>query len=69
VDKWQVRSLLRRDLRDLTLFLGGLTGVAHETFFVGEPREVLLLLFAAMMGLPAFLRFDEQQARKEDEGP
>lgn len=43
-------------LRDVVLFLGGLTGVLHETIFTQAERPTLLILFAAMMGLPAFLR-------------
>jgi hypothetical protein len=38
------------------LFLGGLAGVLHETAFTQSERPTLLILFAAMMGLPAFLR-------------
>lgn len=43
-------------LRDVVLFLGGLAGVLHETVFTASERPTLLILFAAMMGLPAFLR-------------
>lgn len=41
--------------RDTVLFLGGLSGVAHETLVQHADRPTLLILFAAMMGLPAFL--------------
>lgn len=51
-------------IRDLTLFVGGLAGVAHETLIVQVERPTLLLLFAAMMGLPMFLRADERNGRK-----
>lgn len=51
-------------LRDALLFLGGLAGVLHETVVADRPRESLLVMFAAMMGLPAFLRADE---RRDDE--
>lgn len=51
--------------RDSLLFLGGLLGVMHETLFTEADRPQLLLLFAAMMGLPAFLRADE--SRKKDD--
>lgn len=47
-------------IRDLILFFGGLAGVAHETFTSSPPDSTLLLVFAAMMGLPAFLRQDEK---------
>lgn len=43
-------------LRDVVLFLGGLAGVVHETVLTQAERPTLLILFAAMMGLPAFLR-------------
>lgn len=68
MDKWRVRRLLRNDLRDAVLFLAGLGGVIHETLYIEAPRETLLLLFAAMMGLPAFLRW-EDEAEKEEEKP
>jgi hypothetical protein len=49
-------------LRDAILFFAGLAGVGHETLIshAGE-RPTLLLLYAAMMGLPAFLRADEKK--------
>lgn len=43
-------------IRDVGLFLGGVLGVAHETLLSHAERPTLLILFAAMMGLPAFLR-------------
>ena len=46
-------------LRDVVLFFGGLGGVIHETAFTKAERPTLLILFAAMMGLPAFLRPNE----------
>lgn len=52
-------------LRDVALFVGGLAGVAHETLVAKSERPTLLLLFAAMMGLPAFLRADD----KRDDAP
>lgn len=42
------------------LFAVGLLGVAHETLVSEADRPTLLLLFAAMIGLPAFLRQDEK---------
>ena len=42
-------------LRDVLLFVTGLGGVAHETLLTATDRPTLLILFAAMMGLPAFL--------------
>lgn len=49
--------------RDSIVFFSGLLGVVHETVISNAERPTLLLLFAAMMGLPAFLRSDE--AKKE----
>lgn len=50
--------------RDTVLFIGGLLGVLHETVASKSDRPTLLILFAGMMGLPAFLRADE--ARKKE---
>lgn len=47
-------------IRDVILFFGGLGGVVHETVLTAKADPQLLLLFAAMMGLPAFLRSDER---------
>jgi hypothetical protein len=47
--------------RDTLLFLGGLAGAAHETLAAATERPTLLILFAGMMGLPAFLRADERK--------
>ena len=52
-------------LRDILLFTGGLAGVIHETALRdGSDRPTLLLLFAAMMGLPAFLAGDRDRNGK-----
>lgn len=54
-------------LRDVILFCGGLAGVTVLTvaWLKGhDPNQSLLLLFAAMMGLPAFLRTDERKNGK-----
>lgn len=45
--------------RDTVLFIAGLAGVVYETAFENVERPSLLMLFAGMMGLPAFLRRDE----------
>ena len=45
--------------RDVALFVGGLLGVTHETVVQDGERATLLLLFAAMLGLPVFIRADE----------
>jgi hypothetical protein len=46
------------------LFLAGLGGVIHETVFSNLDRPSLLVLFAAMMGLPAFLGLDRTRTRR-----
>lgn len=51
-------------IRDMLLFLGGLGGVFHETVLTHSERPTLLILFAAMMGLPAFLRSDESDKKQ-----
>lgn len=56
-----------QQIRDAILFLGGIVGVGHETVIATAERPTLLILFAAMMGLPAFLRQDERQAAKKNE--
>lgn len=53
-------------MRDAILFLGGLAGVAHETFSARADRPSLLVLYAAMMGLPAILRQDERGKKDDD---
>lgn len=45
-----------RAWRDLALFIVGLLGVLHEVFFTALDRPSLVVLFAAMMGLPLYLR-------------
>lgn len=53
-----------RITRDSVLFAAGLMGIAYETLISGTERATLLLLFAAMIGLPAFLP-REREPRKE----
>jgi hypothetical protein len=55
------------NIRDVALFFGGLAGVFHETVLATGERPTLLILFAAMMGLPAFLRTDERKKDKDDD--
>lgn len=43
-------------LRDAILFFAGIAGIAHETLTNHTDRPQLLLLFAGMVGLPAFIR-------------
>lgn len=51
-------------VRDTVLFVVGLLGVAHETLISNADRPTLLLLFAAMIGLPAFINKDSKEADK-----
>jgi hypothetical protein len=53
-------------VRDTALFLGGFAGAIHETLLSGSDRPDLLILYAAMMGLPAFLESDRRRARTAD---
>lgn len=46
--------------RDIILFFGGLGGVFFMLIDSGPNDPTLLLIFGAMMGLPAFLRSDEK---------
>ena len=55
-----------RITRDGVLFSAGLVGIAHETLITKADRPTLLLLFGAMIGLPAFLNKDEKNQAKED---
>lgn len=48
-------------IRDIVLFFGGLAGVANEALGSGVERPTLLLVYAAMMGLPVVLRKDESK--------
>lgn len=49
-----------KPLRDIALFTVGLLGIVHETAFTQSSDPQLLVLFAAMCGLPAFLGRDEK---------
>lgn len=49
-----------RVTRDTVLFVAGLVGLAYETY-MGTERASLLIIFAAMMGLPAFLPKDRDK--------
>lgn len=48
------------EVRTALLFGGGLCGVGYVTLVDQTDRPTLLILFAAMMGLPLFLRSDEK---------
>jgi hypothetical protein len=57
----------RRNIRSTVLFVFGLAGFAHETLMAHGERPTLLVVFAAMAGLPKILSIDEQ--RREVEHP
>lgn len=44
--------------RDLVIFGVGLAGLCYETVVQRGERPTLLLVFSAMIGLPAFFRAD-----------
>jgi hypothetical protein len=46
--------------RDVVIFGIGIIGIVHEIFWSSSDRPTILILFAAMIGLPAFLRIDER---------
>lgn len=54
-------------LRDVLLFTAGMVGIAHETLLRSVDRPTLLLLFGAMVGLPAFLRSDDRRNDDDDD--
>lgn len=49
------------------MFAVGLLGVGHETVISQAERPTLLILFAAMMGLPAFLPGRDSKRETKDE--
>jgi hypothetical protein len=56
-------STQRRRLRlsrDTIIFLLGIAGIIYETVVENGDKPTLLILFGAMIGLPAFLHGDEQ---------
>jgi hypothetical protein len=52
----------------MILFTAGLSGIGYETLVSKTDRPTLLLLFAAMVGLPAFLQRDETEHDEREEG-
>lgn len=60
--RWQVRLS-----RDAVIFITGIVGIVHEIFFSEADRPYLVVLFAAMIGLPAFLRIDERGKVDDEE--
>lgn len=56
---WHRLASFRPQRKDI-LFVAGLIGLAlQESRAFGEPSEALLLIYAAMMGLPILMRADE----------
>jgi len=55
---WASRWLL---IRDIALFVFGLLGVFNEAVIQPTADPQLLLLYGAMLGLPAILRSDERK--------
>ena len=55
-------------VRDILLFLGGSAGLVHETLFQKSDRPELLVVFAAMVGLPTFLQADSRRRRNGRSG-
>lgn len=62
---WGIQMPRWKNVRDIVLFVAGIAGVFHETVMAATERPTLLLMFAAMMGLPAFLRTDEKEHEEE----
>lgn len=56
-------------VRSALLFAGGLTGATYVTLADQTDRPTLLILFAAMMGLPLFLRSDERHQVQQPPPP
>lgn len=52
------------EMRDVLLFFGGSLGMAHETLWTKSPREVLIIAFMTMMGLPFFIRADHHEQKQ-----
>jgi hypothetical protein len=50
------------------MFITGLSLIVYEAVIrTGPERIQLLLLYAGMIGLPAFMRADEKRSPKSDE--
>jgi hypothetical protein len=50
--------------RDAIIFYTGWAGILYETLIADSDRNSLLILFAAMIGLPTALRLDEWRKDK-----
>lgn len=56
-----------RALRSAILFTVGIAGIVYEVVVDHGERPTLLILLAAMVGLPAFLHFDESKKKDGDQ--
>lgn len=64
-EEMRISQTRLRITRDGILFMSGLIGIGYETAISKTDRPTLLLLFSAMIGLPAFLNKDEKDQAKE----
>lgn len=58
-----------RPQRKDVLFVVGLLGIGYEALFRSAERPTLLLLYAAMIGLPLVLRADEERQDRQKDSP
>jgi len=65
-EKTKVRRKNFRVTRDLVLRIGGTIGILHEEFFSTTEKPTLIILYGAMIGLPAFLHLDAKRRGEED---
>mgnify|MGYP003405879622 CR=1 FL=1 len=62
-------AFLVKIIRDLAIFaLGGIAFI-HELLRSGEERPQILIMSAAMMGLPLIIRGDEKRQEEKSDGP
>lgn len=55
-------------LRSIVLFVVGIAGIIYEVVVDKLERPTVLVLLAAMVGLPAFLRADERRRANGKDG-
>jgi hypothetical protein len=58
--RWKLRLT-----RDAIIFYTGWIGILHQTLIADSDRNSLLILFGAMIGLPAAFRLDEWRKDKD----
>lgn len=54
-DKWNSR------VRDVVLFLVGVSGCVYEIFLVPDPRPSILVFLGSLIGMPFVLSADEKR--------